>query len=592
MRECILRFFRSHWVAVFYFVTFGSLSVGAAGSLPSSGGSIVAWGDTSHGATNVPADLTNVTLVAAGYNHSLALRNDGTVAAWGRNDHGQCDVPVGLGGVAGLAGGFSHSLALRSDGTVVAWGNNLGGQCDVPPGLTDVVGIAAGGGHSLAVKRDGTVVVWGDNSYFQLLVPTTATGVVAVAAGDVHSLALRSDGTVVAWAYGGQGQADVPAGLTDVVAIAAGRDHSVALKRDGTVVAWGHNGNGQTSVPAGLFNVAAIGAGGAYTAAIRTDGTVLTWGTPFVIPPVGLTNLSGISAVAGGEFHILALGAIPLMGGPQDMAVAAGGSATFSTVALGSGLFSYQWDFDGLPIPHATNATLTLINLTSQMAGNYSVRVSSSNGSVTSRTAKLVVTASADQFAGRRLVSGGGGRLVDTTVNAGKELGEPNHAGNAGGRSLWFAWTAPANTTVSLDTIGSSFDTLLAVYTGTALTNLALLAANDDGGGINFNSRLTFAATEGVTYLIAVDGYNGASGGVTLTVTPSLSIAGLTRTPSGELRFRTTGPGSSLAVIQGSMDLRTWTRLATNRLPESGVFQFADQTATNTLRRFYRAVVE
>src|SRR5207249_1437574 len=52
--------------------------------------------------------------------------------------------------------------------------------------------------------------------------------------------------------------------------------------------------------------------------------------------------------------------------------------------------------------------------------------------------------------------------------NATKELGEPNHAGNSGGHSVWWQWKSPVTATVTLDTIGSSFDTLLAVYTGTS----------------------------------------------------------------------------------------------------------------------------
>ena len=53
---------------------------------------------------------------------------------------------------------------------------------------------------------------------------------------------------------------------------------------------------------------------------------------------------------------------------------------------------------------------------------------------------------------------------VNTTY-ASKEPGEPNHAGNAGGHSVWWSWMAPAIGIVSINTTGSSFETLLAVYT-------------------------------------------------------------------------------------------------------------------------------
>ena len=67
----------------------------------------------------------------------------GLVAAWGSNSGGKTDVPAGLTNVTQIAAGSSHSLALNADGTVVAWGNNLSGQTTVPPGLTNGIAVAA-----------------------------------------------------------------------------------------------------------------------------------------------------------------------------------------------------------------------------------------------------------------------------------------------------------------------------------------------------------------------------------------------------------------------------------------------------------------
>src|SRR5690242_15543994 len=55
--------------------------------------------------------------------------------------------------------------------------------------------------------------------------------------------------------------------------------------------------------------------------------------------------------------------------------------------------------------------------------------------------------------------------------NATKEPGEPNHAGFVGGRSVWFQWTAPMTGLTRIDTIGSAFNTLLGVYTGSAVSS-------------------------------------------------------------------------------------------------------------------------
>ena len=223
--------------------------------------SAVAWGDNGSGQTNVPAGLSDVIAVAAGYYYSLALRSDLTVVAWGNNGFGQTNVPAGLSRVAAVDAGRDHSLALRSDGTVVAWGYNGDGETNVPVGLSGVVAVAAGGFHSVALRSDGTVVAWGWNDDGQTNVPIGLSGVVAVAAGDFHSLALRSDGTVVAWGWNNYGQTDVPVDLSGVVAVAAGGYHSLTLKGDGKVVAWGRNDNGQRSVPADLSGVVAMAAG-------------------------------------------------------------------------------------------------------------------------------------------------------------------------------------------------------------------------------------------------------------------------------------------------------------------------------------------
>jgi subtilisin-like proprotein convertase family protein len=123
-----------------------------------------------------------------------------------------------------------------------------------------------------------------------------------------------------------------------------------------------------------------------------------------------------------------------------------------------------------------------------------------------------------NNFANAQGLSGGSASVSGTTVNATKESGEPNHAGNAGGHSIWYFWTAPGNTSVVVDTIGSSFDTLLAVYRGSSVNGLTAVASNDDIGSGNRQSRVTFTPVAGTTYRIAVDGYNGASGGTVLTL--------------------------------------------------------------------------
>ncbi len=138
-------------------------------------------------------NLSSIVAVASARYHNLALKSDGTVWAWGDNSSGQLgdgryssgdgwyngDIsgPVqvqGLSSVVAIAAGNDHSLALKSDGTVWAWGNNSYGQLGVGStdihqyatpvqvqDLSSVVAIAAGNYHNVVVKSDGTVWQWG-----------------------------------------------------------------------------------------------------------------------------------------------------------------------------------------------------------------------------------------------------------------------------------------------------------------------------------------------------------------------------------------------------------------------------------------------
>lgn len=138
-------------------------------------------------------------------------------------------------------------------------------------------------------------------------------------------------------------------------------------------------------------------------------------------------------------------------------------------------------------------------------------------------------------FAAAVTLSGTSGQASGWNYNATRESGEPNHAGIVGGKTAWWQWTAPSSGTVTLDTHGSGFNTLLAVYTGTDVNALTSIAGNDDDGAAGNASGLSFHADAGVTYRIAVDGNAGAQGAVTLnsafTIDPAPSAdVGITLT--------------------------------------------------------------
>jgi hypothetical protein len=127
-----------------------------------------------------------------------------------------------------------------------------------------------------------------------------------------------------------------------------------------------------------------------------------------------------------------------------------------------------------------------------------------------------------DNFSNYTHIYGYTASVCGTNIGATKESGEPNHAGNTGGKSVWWKWVAPCDCNVTIDTIGSSFDTLLGVYTGWSVSTLTTVA-NDDNSGGSGASKVTFNATAGTYYRIAVDGFNGATGSVKVNLSATLT---------------------------------------------------------------------
>lgn len=141
-----------------------------------------------------------------------------------------------------------------------------------------------------------------------------------------------------------------------------------------------------------------------------------------------------------------------------------------------------------------------------------------------------------DNFANAIAIADTNVTVLGTNVNATKEAGEPNHAGNIGGKSVWWTWQAPASVFVTMSTRGSTnnydgwpLDTVLAVYTGSAVNALTEVASNDEDPAVYYTSRVGFKATAGTLYRIAVDGYTfdtpaNADAG---TILLSLNVSGL-----------------------------------------------------------------
>jgi hypothetical protein len=221
------------------------IAVGTNFALVLKGGRVYGWGANTRGQLKFPVQVSkDITAIAAGGAHGLALSKKGLVSAWGDNSFKQAQVPKGLKGIVQLAGGATHTLAIKSDGSVVAWGGNTSGQTNIPLGLKTVVQVAAGLDHSLALKKDGTVVAWGGNTFGQATVPASTADMKQVSAGTQFSLAVRNDGTVFTWGRNDFNQITILPEYTNIYSVAAGYANTILGLRNGRIVVLGAQTDG------------------------------------------------------------------------------------------------------------------------------------------------------------------------------------------------------------------------------------------------------------------------------------------------------------------------------------------------------------
>jgi alpha-tubulin suppressor-like RCC1 family protein len=428
--------------------------------------------------TNAGGNATsNAAMLTVASNHFSAV-------AWGSNLYKQLgdgfkeqtsDVPVAVTGlkfVTAVAAGMHHSLALLANGTVDAWGGNGFGQLgdgstsesSVPVavhGLSGVKAIAAGASYSLALLANGTVMAWGDNENGQLGIGTAAedsevpvavsglTGVKAIAAGASHSLALLNNGTVMAWGNNENGQlgtgntkdSNVPVAvkaLSGVSAISGGGEFSLALLTNKTVKAWGNDEKGQlgdvaleeeeeatsSDVPVTvetLSGVTAIAAGANHGLALLSGGTVMGWGDDSVgelgngtiVPahdttPVAVSGLSGVTAIAAGfqdSAAVLTSGPVMTWG-------------TDSSGVLGEGIPSGMSDVPVAVVGLAKAASISAGRLHMLAFGEPIPVVTSISPQIGPTSGGTTVTISGDTFTGATAVKFGTTPATTFTVES------------------------------------------------------------------------------------------------------------------------------------------------------------------------------
>jgi subtilisin-like proprotein convertase family protein len=122
-----------------------------------------------------------------------------------------------------------------------------------------------------------------------------------------------------------------------------------------------------------------------------------------------------------------------------------------------------------------------------------------------------------DNFEKATLVYGQTESISTSNRGAGREKGEPKHTGAQGGGSLWWKIQPRTSGYLTIDTVGSSIDTLMSLYTGTSVTGLTDVIGNDDISRPIVQSRINRLAVQpGDIYMLAIDGKNRARGSVLL----------------------------------------------------------------------------
>lgn len=372
--------------------------------------------------------MTDVRDMALGEQHLLIVKSNGDLFAAGRNLFGQLGdgtttdraslVQVAA-GVAAVAAGQEHSAYLKLDGTLWTVGLNDRGQL----GTGD--------------KTDRAQAV------------QIATGVRAVFAGYRRTWFVKTDGTL--WRagatdalFGTAGDAAPVQIAGNPVAMASLLSHSLCLLSDGRVLSAGSNTAGQLAdgtfasreatapVLPGVFVVPGTVSSLSATDATLTGAVRVVWspaagaigyevwraatnnsaeatrvaawvGEVFYYDytaPAGTSYywVRALSPAGPGSFGVSDGGSPNMSSSPQITAqpqavhTYVGQSATLSVTATGAGPLFYQWMKDGVAIPGATQAQLTLTNLQVADSGIYRVAVSNAGGSITSQEATLGVT--------------------------------------------------------------------------------------------------------------------------------------------------------------------------------------------------------
>jgi gliding motility-associated-like protein len=265
-------------------------------------------------------------------------------------------------------------------------------------------------------------------------------------------------------------------------------------------------------------NFSVTAAGTALTYQWRKNGTAIAGATnsSYSIPGVTAGDAASYDVVVTGNCGIVTSNAATLTVNPvtvitlQPVAVTqcAGTNATFTVTATGTSL-TYQWRKNGTAIGGATNASITLNNITGSDAAGYDVVITGSCGTITSSSATLTVNTApviSAQPADRTLCAGTSATFSVTATGTGLTYQWRKNGFNISGAT---GSSYTLNNIVSGD--AGSYSVVITGTCGTATSNAATLTVaavpqitaqpvgTDVCEGADLNLGVTATGT-GITY--------------------------------------------------------------------------------------------
>ena len=322
---------------------------------------------------------------------------------------------------------------------------------------------------------------------------------------------------------------------------------------------------------------------------------------------------------------------------PNDQAAKQGDTVSLTVNLIASANTKFDWYFNDNFITNQTSTNLVIASLQPKNVGRYKLRVTVGNGnnrvrffttpveiqinsdgstnslgqdklldsllfplvgsdgttntpSAIIRPRALIAPINATPVKSQALgvVRGYNGSQVFNTTFATTDPAEPPHCGVTGGSSYWLLYQPPTNGTMTLDTIGSSYDTVMEVYTYngtlTGYSDLISVACDNDSVSSNGPSRVVFQAIKARQYVVVVDGVNNSRGTAWLNYVLNTNQPALPPTLQSLVATQTVQVGANVLLapnFTGAPPLRySWKKNGTN--VANATFPFLQLTNVTT----------